>query len=67
MKEYGKQQQLRNEIICSEDTEDTIDTEDVYSSYNEESDDVSRIIKFIIGKALSKAQTSFWLIINFFF
>ena len=41
MKEYGKQQQLRNEIICSEDTEDALDADEIYNSCNEESQDAT--------------------------
>lgn len=41
MKEYGKQQQLRNEIICGEDTEDALDADEIYNSCNEESQDAT--------------------------
>lgn len=43
MKEYGKQQQLRNEILCSEDTEDALDADEVYNSCNEESQDATSL------------------------
>ncbi|KAL0271627.1 UNVERIFIED_CONTAM: hypothetical protein PYX00_008663 [Menopon gallinae] len=42
MKEYGKQQQLRNEILCSEEnSEDGMDPDDLYGSCDEESQDLS--------------------------
>lgn len=42
MKEYGKQQQLRNEILCSEEnSEDGVDPDDLYGSCEEESQDLS--------------------------
>ncbi|KAK6631334.1 hypothetical protein RUM44_005860 [Polyplax serrata] len=40
MKEYGKQQQLRNEIICSEEnTDDMMDTDDLYGTCDDEPDE----------------------------
>ena len=42
MKEYGKQQQLRNEIICSEENaDDMMDTDDLYGQCEDEPADIS--------------------------
>lgn len=49
MKEYGKQQQLRNEIICSEENaDDLMDADDLYGPCDDESDDLSVCIYKII-------------------
>lgn len=47
MKEYGKQQQLRNEIICSEEnTDDMMDTDDLYGTCDDEPDEVGVYHRF---------------------
>lgn len=53
MKEYGKQQQLRNEIICSEENaDDMMDTDDLYGQCEDEPADIS--VRFLNNKFLFK-------------
>lgn len=49
MKEYGKQQQLRNEIICSEENaDDMMDADDLYGPCDDESDDLAVSFKIFL-------------------